>query len=97
MRIIKGYDASALKKIAKNCNNKQIIKDVGYTGLVAYRNPEKVYCERLDDIAFFTGYHNSDHFRIIGIGVRKDQQGKGYGKFMLYRAINYARNSGHKK
>lgn len=97
MLIIKGFDEQALKAIAKKADNKQLVKDVSYLRTVNFFNPEKLYCERLDDVAFFCGSKNSDHFRIIGIGVRADKRGNGYGKFMLYRAIQYAKKYGYKK
>ena len=92
--IIKGFDEKALYRIAKSTGNKQLLDDVKYMRL-PYRRGVTVYAERIDGIAFFTGYHNSDHFRLVGIGVNKEEQGKGFGKFMFGRAVQYARSQGY--
>ena len=92
--IIKGFDEKALYRIAKSTGNKQLLDDVKYMRL-PYRHGVTVYAERIDGIAFFTGYHNSDHFRLVGIGVNKESQGKGFGRFMFTRAVQYARSKGY--
>ena len=94
MRIITGFDEECLKEIARASGNKQIVKDVSYLRTIQHFKSRQLYCERLENFAFFAGYGNSDHFRLVGIGVRSDQQGKGYGKFMLQRAMNHARECG---
>lgn len=92
--IIKGFDEKALYRIAKSTWNKQLLDDVKYMR-IPYRHGTKVYAERIDGIAFFAGYHNSDHFRLVGIGVNIELQGKGFGRFMLARAVQYARSQGY--
>lgn len=94
--IVKGFDEKELYKIAKTTGNRQLLDDVKYMRL-PYRKGTRVYAERIDGVAFFAGYHNSDHFRLVGIGVNKERQGKGYGRFMLYRAVEYARKQGYSK
>lgn len=91
--IIKGFDEKAIYRIAKSTGNKQLIDDVKYMRL-PYRRGTAVYAERIDRIAFFAGYHNSDHFRLVGIGVNMEVQGKGFGKFMFARAVQYTRSQG---
>lgn len=95
-KIIKGFDEKALYAIAKTTDNKQLKDDVKYMRL-AVHSGKRVYCERIDKIAFFCGYCNRDHFRIVGIGVNKDFQGKGFGSFMYMRCIQYAKSKGFKK
>ena len=97
MTIIDGFNEKALKEIAKATGNKQLVKDVSYMRVIQYHAPLRLKAERLENIAFFIGYHATDHFRLVGIGCRKEQQGNGYGRFMLYRAIEYARRQGYKK
>lgn len=97
MKIIDGFDEKALKEIAKATGNKQLVKDVAYMRVTQYHQARRLKAERLENIAFFIGYHNADHFRLVGIGCRKEQQGKGYGRFMLYRAVEYARKQGYSK
>lgn len=94
MKIIPGFEERIYKEIAKATGNKQIVKDVAYIRVVQYRNARRIYAERLDDVAFFVGYSNSDHFRLVGIGVRQEWGGRHYGKFMLMRAIEYAKRQG---
>lgn len=93
--IKKGFDEKALYRIAKTTGNRQLLDDVKYMRL-PYRNGRIVYAERIEGVAFLIGYHNSDHFRLVGIGVNKEKQGKGFGKFMFGRAVQYARTQGYK-
>lgn len=97
MQIVDGFDEKALKEIAKAADNSQLVRDVHYMRVVQYHLARKLKAERLGNVAFFIGYHNSDHFRLVGIGVRKEVQGKGYGRFMLQRAIEFARAQGYRK
>jgi GNAT superfamily N-acetyltransferase len=94
MKIIKGFDETRYKQIAQKCDNKQLKKDVSYMRTVIH-NKSKIYAETLDDCAFFIGYHNRDHFKLVGIGVDTEHRGKGYGVFMLHRAMDYARTQGY--
>ena len=95
MKIVKGFEESRYKKLASRCDNAQLKKDVSYMRVIIH-NGSKIYAETLDDSAFFVGYHNSDHFRLVGIGVDVEKRGKKYGRFMLQRAIEYARQQGYK-
>ena len=94
--IKKGFNEKELYAIAKTTGNEQIKDDVKYMRLPVY-NGTVVYAERIKGIAFFCGYCNKDHFRISGIGVNKEYQGKGFGKFMYMRCVKYAKAQGFKK
>lgn len=96
MRIEKGFNEAKFKKIAQKCDNKQLLKDVSYMRVIIH-NGSKIYAETLDDYAFFVGYHNKDHFRLVGIGVGIACRGKGYGRFMLQRAFIYAKAKGYRQ
>jgi GNAT superfamily N-acetyltransferase len=96
LRIIQGFDEKALYLIAKESGSKQLKDDVKYMRLPS-RKGIQVAAERLDDVAFWIGYHNKDHLRLVGIGVKRDQQNKRYGRFMLKRAIEYAKVQGFNK
>lgn len=95
MRIVTEYDEKILKAIAKKSGNRQLVEDVSYMRAVNFRSPEKLYCERLEDRAFYGGQYNKDYFKLICIGVGKEHQGKGYGRFLLKRALENAKKAGY--
>lgn len=95
-KIVKGFDEKALYAIAKTTDNKQLKDDVKYMRLVVHAG-RAVYAEWIEGIAFFCGYCNQDHFRIVGIGVNNQHQGKGFGKFMYMRCVQYAKSKRFKK
>ena len=65
MKIFKGFDEKEFMKIAKASNNPQIVKDVSYMRVIRHAKI-RIAAERLESSAFFIGYHNSDHFRLVG-------------------------------
>lgn len=96
MKLINGFEGKAFYRIARLCENQQIVNDVNYMRLIE-SSGKKIYGSRLENVAFSIGYNNNDHFRLVGIGVVKEQRGKGYGKFMLLKTIEYARKEGYSK
>lgn len=96
MVLIRGFDEKALYRIAKESGNEQLKRDVKYMRLI-FRSGKKCVAERFEDKAFWMGYHNKDHLRLVGIGVRKDLQRNGFGRFMLQRVKLYSKGAGYKK
>lgn len=97
MKIYDDFDELIYKEIAKKSGVKQAEKDVKYARFIYYHNPTKRYYERIDDVAFILGFINKQSFRIIGMATKKEYQGKGYGTFLLKRAILFCKKNGIKK
>ena len=95
MNLVCGYDYKELVKIAKATENAQLKRDVQYCRIIAFNG--YIYCERIDNICFFAGADRKDLFKLICIGVAKQYQGRGYGRFMLQRVISHAKEKGYKK
>lgn len=76
-------DASLITKISKECAS-QSLKDVpNYFRFAKYRSGKRCYGFSLDEIGFLYGTFAKSHFRLIGIAVTKEHQGKGCGSYML--------------
>lgn len=96
LKIYSGFDYDALKDIAKNANNKQIVLDVSYGQMLNF-NPSSMYCERVNDMAFIIGQVQKERFRIIGMGTKEAHKRKGLAGYLLKRCIQFSKERGLKK
>lgn len=88
MKIEYGYDKEKIKRIATNCGSESVKKTYSFlSSLEFYRQKGKIafFCEFFDDNAFMAYTINKKHIRLYEIAVLKDQQGSGYGRYMLHR------------
>lgn len=97
LKIYSGFDYDALKDIAKNANNKQIVRDVSYGQMLNHFNPSSMYCERVNDMAFIIGQVQKERFRIIGMGTKEAHKRKGLAGYLLKRCIQFSKERGLKK
>lgn len=97
LKLYKGFDYAALKDIAKNANNQQIIRDVEYGKLLNHVSPANMYCERINDMAFIIGQVQKERFRIIGMGTKEAHKRKGLAGYLLNRCIQFSKERGLKK
>lgn len=93
MKIYSTFNKERLTEIAKNADNKQIVKDVNYAAFLVFHGAKNLYCEWFDG-AFIIGQYQKDCFRVIGLCTRTDMRGKGYAKFLLNRAEIAAKAKG---
>lgn len=96
-KLYKGFDQRVCLEIAKNADNRQVVKDVSYAGFLHAHNPNSIYCERIDEKAFLLGQVQKGAFRIIGIGTHVDWRRKGLASLLLKRCEEYARENQLKK
>lgn len=92
MKLYRTFHKERLTEIAKNADNKQIVKDVNYAAFLAYHGAT-LYCEWFD-FAFIIGQYQRDCFRIIGLCTTVNARGNGYAKFLLKRAEEAATHVG---
>ena len=97
MNIIQGYDKEVIKKIAKNCDSKNVKSTYSYLDVANYRSKENFFCEIIDDCSFFAGIICKNHFRLIETAVISDCQSKGYGSLMIIRMKKICKSKGLKK
>ena len=98
--IYKGFDEKTYQKIAISSGGGQISSDVRYMRMICFRavgTKKKIYAERIDNIAAIMGYMTSDALRIVGVCVSKEYKGRGLARFLVKRALQYARDNGAKK
>ena len=87
------FNEKALKQVAREADNQQLVKDVAYMRIPAYHSPESVYVERSEK-AFILGQYQKDAFRIIGLATTLDARGQGWAKLLLARAEKAAQERG---
>lgn len=89
------WDEDALKEIAKDCDNKQLKKDVAYGRFLFHHQKQKLFCEWTDD-SFCIGSLNKNSFLIVGLGTRTKARNKGLASMHLKRVFDAATRGGVK-
>lgn len=95
MRLRLYWDEKALKQIASDCGNKQLLKDVAFGRFLFHHQKQKLFCEWTDD-SFCIGSFNNNHFLIVGLGTRMRARKRGLASMHLQRVINAAIRGGVK-
>lgn len=96
------YQDGAVKDICYNCGSKTAKKSYSFFKRMEYltggKALEKVLCNvwYLDGIpaAFFYANKGRSHVRLIEIAVKKDIQGKGIGRKILFRLLSRMKGLG---
>lgn len=96
MKVSCDWNPEALKEIAKACDNRQLVRDVGYASFCCYHNPASIYVEYTED-AFIIGQFQKSAFRIIGMGTKVSARGRGLASLLLQRAESEAKRRGAAK
>lgn len=91
------YDLKVLTAIAKASGSTALIQESRYLRRAKFYAKGKFWCEILGDIAFYAGTIGKSHFRLIEIAVRKEYQGRGYGRRMMWRIFGLCRKRGLSK
>ena len=85
MKLYSTFDEAELKRIARKCDNKQLLKDVSFASRLYHIKPDYIYCERTE-VCFIIGYFKKEAFRIICTGVIPEERRKGWGRLLVSRA-----------
>lgn len=96
------YQDRAVKEICYNCGSKTAKKSYSFFKRMEYltggKSLEKVLCSvwYLDGVpaAFFYANKSRSHVRLIEIAVKKDLQGKGIGRKILFRLLSLMKEHG---
>ena len=86
------WDEDALKEIAKDCDNKQLKKDVAYGRFLFHHQKQKLFCEWTDD-SFCIGSLNKNSFLIVGLGTRTKARNNLYGELRILERGQRAKRS----
>lgn len=91
----RGYDRNVVKSICTNCDSEESKKTYSYLEYMQHvLAPSKIVCEIYDNRGFYFATLGKSHARLIEIAVRKDAQGSGLGKKMLYRLLSQLKARG---
>lgn len=93
MKLRLHWDESALKEIARDCGNKQLLKDVAFGRFLFHHQKQKLFCEWTDD-SFCIGSFCNNHFLIVGLGTRIRARNKGLASMHLKRVFDEALRGG---
>ena len=92
------YDLKLFMEIAAESGNKTLADETDYLRTAKFYGKKKFVSEIINGGAgFYAGVIAKKHFRLIEIAVRESEQGKGYGKEMMWRIIRQCRKRGIEK
>lgn len=79
MKLYRHFDKDKLMEIAKQANNKQIVKDVSYAAFKQYHDGN-VLCEWIENTAFIIFLIQKENVRVIGLCTTIQNRGGGMQK-----------------
>lgn len=82
------YDNQIAKDICYNCGSAVSKRSYNYFRTALHYSPDKVLCEIYDGKAMYFATKAKDHVRLVEIAVRKEYQGQGTGKMVLFRLLS---------
>lgn len=88
------YDDKTARDICYNCNSSVSRQSYAYFRTALHYNADKVWSEMYEDKAFYFAARNKTHCRLIEIAVRKEWQGQGIGKLVLFRLLSRMKANG---
>ena len=88
------YDEKLFKEIAQQSGAPSLVKDAVYIRTERFYYKSGFVSFAIGDQAFFAGVVGKEYFRLFIIAVRKQSQGKGYGKAMMHRIIQLCKKRG---
>lgn len=93
-----GYTGKAVKDICYNCGSPIARRSYNYFRRLDYVAGSKVWSKvwSKDDmpVAFYYAYRCKNHVRLIEIAVRKEFQGQGVGKSVLFHLLSQMKQHG---
>lgn len=93
MEIVKGWDETLYREIAKASCNKQAVRDVECMRRLCYLESGKEYCERIGNASMIMAFVQKRNLRIYGMATREEDKGKGYASLLLKRAEQFCREN----
>ena len=90
----KGYDDKIARQICYDCGSPVSKAAYNYFRAALHYNRDKVWAETLDDSAMYFATVAADHVRLIEIAVRKQHQGEGVGRKVLFRLLSRMKQAG---
>ena len=82
------YDNSIAKDICYNCASEVSKRSFNYFRTALHYSRDKVWSEIYDGKALYFATKARDHVRLVEIAVRKEYQGQGVGKLVLFRLLS---------
>ncbi len=82
------YDDRIARDICYNCGSEVSKRSYNYFRTALHYSPTKVWSEIYDGKAMYFATRAKDHVRLIEIAVRKEYQGQGVGKEVLFRLLS---------
>lgn len=89
-----GYNDAVVKDICYNCDSEVSRRSFAYFRTMLYRSPKTFWSEVYDGRAFYVANRCRDHVRLVEIAVRKDSQGQGVGRKVLFRLLSQMKRVG---
>lgn len=92
MKFNRNFDIAKIRELAKACDNKQVVADVGFMQFLHYHGKLHVLW---GDAGFAGWYHKQDKTtRIVAIGTPMQYRGQGWGKLLLQAICKDAKENG---
>lgn len=88
------FDDKTARDICCNCNSPVSKQSYAYFRTALHYNADKVWSEIYDDKALYFATIAKTHCRLIEIAVRKEWQGQGIGKLVLFRLLSQMKANG---
>lgn len=82
------YNNEIAKDICYNCDSEVSKRSYNYFRTALHYNADKVQSEIYDGKALYFATFGKKHARLIEIAVRKEYQGQGVGKLVLFRLLS---------
>ncbi len=81
------YEEKAVKEICWNCGSPEAKKSFNYFRRIHYLTQGKVWSKEDTPVAFYYAMRCHEHCRLIEIAVRKEFQGRGIGRTILFALL----------
>lgn len=81
------YSDEAAKEICYNCNSKTAIRSYNFFRRIGYVTKGKVWSKDGIPVAFYYANRCKYHVRLIEIAVRREYQGLGLGRKLVFRLL----------
>ncbi len=96
VKFTRGYKPKEVRDIIRASGSPSLLAEEPYLRRAKFYGKDKFICEMIENKAFYAGTVAKTHFRLVGIAVSKEAQGRGYGTVMMKRIIAICRKRGLK-
>ena len=88
------YDDKVAKDICYHCGSDVSKRSYNYFRTALHYSRDKVWSEVYSSRGFYFATTAKDHVRLVEIAVRKEYQGQGVGKLVLFRLLSRMKQAG---